>query len=116
MQEIELDANCVHDGCTLKGVATICVTFILSGGDCTLNYYFNAAVCEYHRQSHWGDAQVEKFLDDNWQALCDGFGLGSLPERETAGWSWVPWFQAVEFWRKLQEKQVQNMTTKATIH
>jgi len=116
MQKIELDPECVHEGCHLKGTVTICLHLFLPASEVPYTYYFNAAICEYHRQTHWTEEHVKAFIDANWEELMNAFGLGLLADSKTAGWSWVPWIQAVEYWSKLAAAQSQNPTQKTVIH
>jgi len=93
----------------MKATSALAILFFLPGDEKPIVRYFNAPVCDFHQ---WKPEAVKKFLSDNWEAVCAGFGLGYLPTREQVGWSWEPWVDAVEFWNRAQaEQQQQNPTT-----
>lgn len=79
--------------------------------DTVRTFYFNFPVCEYHK---WPDEQVDAFFNENWESILKGFGLDvSLGKSATCSLDWVPWWKAVEFWRKAQAKEAKK---KETVH
>ena len=95
--DLKLDATCNAEGCQLPGTLVLCVQFFMPASDAPIVRYFNFPLCEYHR---WPEAAVESFLNDHWDAITEGFGLGLIPEKQR-GWAFVPWWKAVEYWRKV---------------
>jgi len=102
-----LEAICHAEGCHVRAEYALAITFQMPGDEVpSTTCYFSFPVCAFHC---WPDEAVLQFITDNWEELCKGFGLGLLPQNAVI-FDWVPWYRAVEFWRKIQTAK------KETIH
>src|SRR5215472_1316407 len=109
--DLKLDTHCNHEGCKMPGKNALCVQFFMPGDDLPTTRFFPFPVCDFHK---WPKEAVSAFLEDNWDEITQGFGLGALPDKDNVIFAWVPWWRAVEFWRKLQVAK--EKTQKEAVH
>lgn len=97
------DSRCIKKDCENPPTKTLYIEILPQDDEGVAKGYLGIVACDQHEMP---SADIEKFLDMNWEKIA--FGLTSKgfrePSRKKTVWKWVPIQDAIDFWNARAKK------------
>lgn len=92
-------ADCLKEGCGKPGTFTVKLHLFAEGCDVACPGVLRFPVCDEHRVP---EEAIKKIIEGSWEYICVAFEQlnKKRPSVELTKYQWIPWEEAVEFWKQ----------------